>query len=318
MDPRPTLSVHPSKREGIGKCDRKQFQYRIVTTTGDFNASTSARRSRPANLYLMHTARHSFVYQTLCGLKYIYSAGVIHRDLKPGNLLVNADCLLNICDFGPTRSNTSDQGGDNNLMIEYVATRWYRVPEVMLSFGNHSTAIDIWSGRNYVDQLNRTLKCLGTPTEDALRRIGSPRAQKYIRSLSIRARVLFSQMYRNANAENAPALAHPYLAQWHDEFYEPKCESIFDFVFEDENSMDGMKILIVEEVIEFRRIVHQQAQPSQNKRPQEDGAAEWWNFELYAATEPAIDLETNTPVMDNLTHDLERKLKRHLHVSKKS
>lgn len=68
----------------------------------------------------------SFIYQTLCGLKYIHSAGVIHRDLKPGNLLVNADCLLKICDFGLARSNTTDQGAENSLMTEYVATRWYR------------------------------------------------------------------------------------------------------------------------------------------------------------------------------------------------
>lgn len=45
----------------------------------------------------------SFLYQTLCGLKYIHSANVLHRDLKPGNLLVNADCELKICDFGLAR-----------------------------------------------------------------------------------------------------------------------------------------------------------------------------------------------------------------------
>ena len=45
----------------------------------------------------------SFIYQILCGLKYIHSANVLHRDLKPGNLLVNADCELKICDFGLPR-----------------------------------------------------------------------------------------------------------------------------------------------------------------------------------------------------------------------
>ncbi|EEB92836.1 hypothetical protein MPER_08593, partial [Moniliophthora perniciosa FA553] len=52
----------------------------------------------------------SFIYQTLCGLKYIHSANVLHRDLKPGNLLVNADCQLKICDFGLARGYTPGSG----------------------------------------------------------------------------------------------------------------------------------------------------------------------------------------------------------------
>src|ERR1700759_17340 len=84
----------------------------------------------------------SFIYQILCGLKYIHSANVLHRDLKPGNLLVNADCELKICDFGLARgytpgSGTSRAAGNQGFMTEYVATRWYRAPEIMLSFANY-------------------------------------------------------------------------------------------------------------------------------------------------------------------------------------
>ena len=85
----------------------------------------------------------SFIYQTLCGLKYIHSANVLHRDLKPGNLLVNADCELKICDFGLARgyspgNNTNPRSAANQgFMTEYVATRWYRAPEIMLSFANY-------------------------------------------------------------------------------------------------------------------------------------------------------------------------------------
>lgn len=120
---------------------------------------------------MLTTHHQSFMYQTLCGLKYIHSANVLHRDLKPGNLLVNADCELKICDFGLARGlkappiGSAAQGG---FMTEYVATRWYRAPEIMLSFANYvniptltydimpiltahissvhqSTSIDIWS-----------------------------------------------------------------------------------------------------------------------------------------------------------------------------
>jgi mitogen-activated protein kinase 7 len=63
--------------------------------------------------------------------------------LKPGNLLVNADCELKICDFGLARGLTDSQ--DAGFMTEYVATRWYRAPEIMLAFRNYTKAIDMWS-----------------------------------------------------------------------------------------------------------------------------------------------------------------------------
>ena len=70
----------------------------------------------------------------LTGMKYIHSASVIHRDLKPGNLLVNADCELKICDFGLSRGFESSPDENVTHLTEYVATRWYRAPEIMLAF----------------------------------------------------------------------------------------------------------------------------------------------------------------------------------------
>ncbi len=66
-------------------------------------------------------------------MKYIHSAGVVHRDLHPGNLLVNADCELKICDF--SRSIRYDAVPDKNEsdLSEYIARRWYRAPEIILS-----------------------------------------------------------------------------------------------------------------------------------------------------------------------------------------
>ena len=77
-----------------------------------------------------------FIYQTLRALKSIHSADIVHRDLKPANLLLNANCDLKVCDFGLARSvkNASPNGKEAGLMTEYVATRWYRAPEIMLSF----------------------------------------------------------------------------------------------------------------------------------------------------------------------------------------
>lgn len=91
----------------------------------------------------------SFIYQILCGLKYIHSANVLHRDLKPGNLLVNADCELKICDFGLARGFSMDPEENAGYMTEYVATRWYRAPEIMLSFQSYTKASMYTTGACY-------------------------------------------------------------------------------------------------------------------------------------------------------------------------
>ena len=85
---------------------------------------------------LINNPTQYFVYQTLRALKSIHSADIVHRDLKPANLLLNANCDLKVCDFGLARSvKTSVVGGKEvGIMTEYVATRWYRAPEIMLSF----------------------------------------------------------------------------------------------------------------------------------------------------------------------------------------
>ena len=93
------------------------------------------------------------VYQIMRGLKYIHSAGIIHRwqgpwiqkifwlssfrDLKPSNLAVNEDCDLKILDFGLARPTDAEMTG-------YVATRWYRAPEIMLNWMHYSQTVDIW------------------------------------------------------------------------------------------------------------------------------------------------------------------------------
>ncbi|KAK9457453.1 kinase-like domain-containing protein [Dipodascopsis uninucleata] len=233
----------------------------------------------------------SFIYQILCGLKYIHSANVLHRDLKPGNLLVNADCELKICDFGLARGFSVDPAENAGFLTEYVATRWYRAPEIMLSFQSYSTAIDVWSvgcilaellggkpffkGNDYVDQLYKILHYLGTPKEETLRRISSNRAQEYVRSMPYMPKVPFSKLFPNANPEALDllekmlafdpaeritvqeALEHPYLKVWHDPADEPECPTTFDFSFEAVDDIPSMKEMIKREVLEFRKLVRQ-------------------------------------------------------------
>ncbi|KAK1976940.1 kinase-like domain-containing protein [Colletotrichum cereale] len=231
----------------------------------------------------------SFIYQILCGLKYIHSANVLHRDLKPGNLLVNADCELKICDFGLARGFSVDPEENAGYMTEYVATRWYRAPEIMLSFQSYTKAIDVWSvgcilaellggrpffkGRDYVDQLNQILHILGTPNEETLSRIGSPRAQEYVRNLPFMPKKTFPSLFPQANPDALDlldrmlafdpssrisveqALEHPYLQIWHDASDEPDCPTTFNFDFEVVEDVGEMRKMILDEVYRFRQLV---------------------------------------------------------------
>lgn len=233
----------------------------------------------------------SFVYQILCGLKYIHSANVLHRDLKPGNLLVNADCQLKICDFGLARGFSENPVVNNQFLTEYVATRWYRAPEIMLSYQGYTKAIDVWScgcilaellgsrpifkGKDYVDQLNRILQILGTPPEETLERIGSRNVQEYINQLGVIPKIPFQKIYPNATPQAVDllermlsfdpkvritvekALEHPYLSVWHDSNDEPICNEKFHFGFESTNDMDQLKLMLIEEVNDFRQSVRQ-------------------------------------------------------------
>ena len=78
------------------------------------------------------------IYQIIRGMKYVHSAGIIHRDLKPSNIAVNEDCELKILDFGLARPT-------ENEMTGYVATRWYRAPEIMLNWMHYNHTVDLWS-----------------------------------------------------------------------------------------------------------------------------------------------------------------------------
>lgn len=177
-------------------------------------------------------------------------------------------------------------------MTEYVATRWYRAPEIMLSFQSYTKAIDVWSvgcilaellggkpffkGRDYVDQLNQILHYLGTPNEDTLLRIGSPRAQDYVRNLPFMQKISFASLFRQANPDALDlldrmlafdpssrisveeALEHRYLHIWHDASDEPACPTTFDFHFEVVEDIGEMKKMILAEVNRFRQLVRVQ------------------------------------------------------------
>lgn len=130
-----------------------------------------------------------------------------------------------------------------------------------------------FKGRDYVDQLNQILHILGTPNEETLSRIGSPRAQEYVRNLPFMPKKAFPSLFPQANPDALDlldkmlafdpssrisveqALEHPYLHIWHDASDEPDCPTTFNFDFEVIDDVGEMRRVILEEVMRFRQTV---------------------------------------------------------------
>ncbi|CAD6500817.1 BgTH12-06522 [Blumeria graminis f. sp. triticale] len=119
----------------------------------------------------------SFMHQLLLGIDFCHSNRVLHRDLKPQNLLINTKGQLKLADFGLARA----FGIPVNTFSNEVVTLWYRAPDVLLGSRTYNTSIDIWSagcimaemytgrplfpGTTNEDQLLRIFRIMGTPSE---------------------------------------------------------------------------------------------------------------------------------------------------------
>jgi len=67
----------------------------------------------------------------------------MHRDIKPENLLISANGVIKLCDFGFARGTKSNER--NFLYTDYVSTRWYRAPELLVGDANYTTSVDVWA-----------------------------------------------------------------------------------------------------------------------------------------------------------------------------
>ncbi|XP_039121303.1 mitogen-activated protein kinase 10-like isoform X1 [Dioscorea cayenensis subsp. rotundata] len=229
-----------------------------------------------------------FLYQLLRALKYIHTANVYHRDLKPKNILANANCKLKICDFGLARVAFSDTP-TTIFWTDYVATRWYRAPELCGSFfSKYTPAIDIWSigcifaevltgkplfpGKNVVHQLDLMTDLLGTPSLDTISRVRNEKARRYLSSMRKKQPISFSQKFPNADPlglkllerllafdpKDRPtaeeALADPYFKGLAKVMREPSCQPISKMEFEFERrrvTKEDVRELIFREILEY-------------------------------------------------------------------
>ncbi|CAL4895748.1 unnamed protein product [Urochloa decumbens] len=229
-----------------------------------------------------------FLYQLLRGLKYIHTANVFHRDLKPKNILANADCKLKICDFGLARVAFNDTP-TAIFWTDYVATRWYRAPELCGSFfSKYTPAIDIWSigcifaelltgkplfpGKNVVHQLDIITDLLGTPSPEAISRIRNEKARRYLSSMRRKKATPFTQKFPHADPlalnllermlafepKDRPsaeeALADPYFKNIANVDREPSAQAVTKLEFEFERrrvTKDDIRELIYREILEY-------------------------------------------------------------------
>jgi len=208
------------------------------------------------------------IYQLLKALKYMHSGEVLHRDMKPSNLLLNSECLVKVADFGLARSIASFSKGDENdeIMTDYVATRWYRAPEILLGSQKYTKGVDMWSigcilgellggkpmfpGTSTMNQLIKIIEVTGPPSDEDIDAIKSPFAATMLDSLPPCATHSLRDLYPDASKEALDmlrkllmfnpdkrmsadeAVLHPYVVQFREE-EEPVCATPIQIPIDD-------------------------------------------------------------------------------------
>ncbi|NXR59979.1 CDKL2 protein, partial [Rhadina sibilatrix] len=150
-------------------CKRKKrwylvFEFMDHTVLDDLEASPSG---------LDYDRVRKYLFQIIRGIAFCHSHNIIHRDIKPENILVSQSGVVKLCDFGFARP----LAGSGEVYTDYVATRWYRAPELLVGDSKYGRPVDVWAigslvtemltgeplfpGDSDIDQLFHITKCLG-------------------------------------------------------------------------------------------------------------------------------------------------------------
>jgi mitogen-activated protein kinase 15 len=199
------------------------------------------------------------IYQLLKSILFIHSSNVVHRDLKPENLLLNTSCQLKVADFGLARS-VHETEGSAYPMTEYVATRWYRAPEIVLGSSVYTKGVDMWAigciiaelysakplfpGKSTIDQLTKIMEVTGRPSAseldetaigakqthrllDNITRIVTRSLVQVVPDISDEALDLINKLLKFSPKDRLTveeAIAHPYVEKFRDLAEERSCD----------------------------------------------------------------------------------------------
>ncbi|KAL0326016.1 UNVERIFIED_CONTAM: putative serine/threonine-protein kinase [Sesamum radiatum] len=173
---------HPNivKLEGLAT-SRMQYSLYLVF---DYMHSDLARILSRPDERLTEPQIKCYMQQLLSGLKHCHDRGILHRDIKGSNLLIDKTGMLKIADFGLANFFSTEK---KRPLTSRVVTLWYRAPELLLGSTDYGIGIDLWSagclmaemfagrpimpGRTEVEQLHRIFKLCGTPSDDFYRRL---------------------------------------------------------------------------------------------------------------------------------------------------
>jgi mitogen-activated protein kinase 1/3 len=220
------------------------------------------------------------LYQILRALYFLHSANIIHRDFKPSNVLINEDCTVKLCDFGMSRA---IQEEENISLTEYVVTRYYRAPEVMLSSHHYSKKIDVWSvgcafaellskkfmfpGDNYIAQIKLIIEVLGTQDDKDLNFISNSSAKNFVMQFKNIPKKDFNKILKCENPDAVDlvekmlvfnpekrysieqCLNHPYLKTMREGMEDPVFNGKVNLDFDDKNiTLSELFVYLVKEI----------------------------------------------------------------------
>jgi len=242
------------------------------------------------------------LYQIIKALKYMHTGDLLHRDLKPSNVLLNSDCHVKLCDFGLARS-VADIGDDEkNVLTDYVATRWYRAPEILLGSNNYTKGVDMWSigcilaeligeqplfpGDSTMNQLARVIEVTGWPSRTDQSAMKSKFTQTMLESLSVKQTKSLAEKLPQASPEALDllqnllvfnpqkrltceqALAHPYLAQFHNPADEPVLTAAIEIPIDDNKrlSISAYRQNLYKKIIQRKKQLRAMKQQAHSKK----------------------------------------------------